>query len=84
MSCDSVLTAPADYTAIVRDRVTLGSGTSSQTVTVRIINDDRLEGNEDFTARLVFDVFDRQVLIQPPMTTVIIRDDDSEHSSLQH
>ena len=80
----SLLTAPADYTAIARDRVTLGSGTSSQTVTVPIINDNHLEGDENFTARLVFKVFDPQVVIQPPMTRVIIRDDDSEHSFLQH
>ena len=73
-----ILTAPADYTAIVGGHVTLGSGTSSQKVTVFIINDDHLEGNEKFTAQLVFQVIDPQVVIQPPMTRVIIRDDDSE------
>ena len=78
LSCDSILTAPADYTAIVKDHVTLGSSTLSQKVTVSTINDDHLEGDEDFTARLVFQVFDPQVVIQPSMTRVIIRDDDSE------
>ena len=78
LPCDSILTAPADYTAIVRGHVTLGSNTSSQKITVSIINDDHLEGNENFTAQLVFQVFDSQVVIQTPMIRVIICDDDSE------
>ena len=77
----SILVAPADYTAIVDHMVTLDSSNTAQTIAVPIVLDNRVEGNENFFAQLVFQVFDRQVEIDPNVTRVSIIDDDSEQSS---
>lgn len=44
--------APGDYDAVPWQQLTFAAGTTSQTVTLRALDDDLVEGNETFTFRL--------------------------------
>lgn len=69
-------TDPDDYTAVTNRTVTLDANTMSRTVPVPIINDNRLEGNESFTANLREQVDNPRVVVDPENTEVIILDND--------
>jgi chitinase len=71
-SADGTATAPADYDAVSGTAV-IAAGALSTTVSVPIVDDPAIEGNEIFTLKLTSP--DNAVLLAPSIT-VTIRDDD--------
>ena len=67
----------SDYLGISQSQ-TIAPGTTQNTVTVQLVNDDNIESNETFSLRLDNQNDARIVLANPSTTTVLILDDDDD------
>ncbi|MGV0005703.1 MAG: Calx-beta domain-containing protein, partial [Candidatus Porifericomitaceae bacterium WSBS_2022_MAG_OTU9] len=73
---DGTATAGMDYTALVAVPVSIAAGQTSATVTVPLLPDDIVEGNESFTVSLAFTSASIDVEFDRSTATVTINDDD--------
>ena len=71
------LTAPIDYTAVMRT-LNFASGTTRVTVDIPINNDDIVESVENFFATLTLETPGANVVVDPARAEIRINDSDSE------
>ena len=73
-------TAPSDYTAITDRLLLFDETTRTQTIVIAIVNDDKVEVNETFTAELSLISADaaQRLTIDPDKAIITIISDDSE------
>ncbi len=79
---DDTAAAPGDYAELSDEVVTIQAGETSTTFTVTPVDDEIVEGLEAFTVRLSEMGLPSGVVLETPVTTVTIQDNDSATISL--